>query len=370
MRLASQPSVAIVGSGIVGLANAFWLNRLGCTVTILDASPEPLDASVRNFGMLWPFGLDDPTFSLASRSLVVWREVIETTGMWSSNEGSLHLAYTDIELAVLEEYHRSRGVRRSVKLLSKQETIRECPYVEERSLKGALLSNTEVLVNPRTACLRLIEWLKGQGAVFAPSAHVRSVSRGRVDVGGDSKAFDWVIICPGHKVATFLNAKGDDTGLIPCRLQMTSLDAGPLAERFPSIASTNICRHYPDFMELKSIAALRGEYQRLAPELDEYSLDFMLCRQQNGDLFIGVSHHISPSQSPFSKARIDELILAGCRNMLRSSIPLRVVERWAGTYTKRPGTPFVVKELDDRTTLLTGLGGWHDSRICSSGKCL
>ncbi len=47
---------AIVGAGILGLAHAYHLSRLGRRVIVLERDVRAVGASVRNFGMLWPVG--------------------------------------------------------------------------------------------------------------------------------------------------------------------------------------------------------------------------------------------------------------------------------------------------------------------------
>src|SRR4051794_17815706 len=67
----------VVGAGIIGLAHAYELARRGRRVAVLERSPAPAGASVRNFGMLWPIGqpFGEPR-TLANRSLDTWRKVL------------------------------------------------------------------------------------------------------------------------------------------------------------------------------------------------------------------------------------------------------------------------------------------------------
>ena len=85
---------AVVGAGILGLAHATQLARLGRRVVVFERDPKAQGASVRNFGMIWPIGqpLGD-LHNLASRSRDLWLEVLESAGLWHERTGSLHLSY-------------------------------------------------------------------------------------------------------------------------------------------------------------------------------------------------------------------------------------------------------------------------------------
>ena len=54
--------VAIVGSGIVGLAHAWRAAVRGKSVLVLERSREPRGASIRNFGLICPVCQPEPQF--------------------------------------------------------------------------------------------------------------------------------------------------------------------------------------------------------------------------------------------------------------------------------------------------------------------
>ncbi len=101
---------AVVGAGILGLAHAYHLARLGRRVVVFERSERAAGASVRNFGMLWPIGQPaGPARDLALRSLAIWLDVLREAGLWHGRVGSLHLAYRDDEARVLSEFVESES---------------------------------------------------------------------------------------------------------------------------------------------------------------------------------------------------------------------------------------------------------------------
>ena len=54
--MTNQLDVAIVGGGIVGLAQAWMASRQGAHVGLFERSSVAQGATVRNFGMIWPIG--------------------------------------------------------------------------------------------------------------------------------------------------------------------------------------------------------------------------------------------------------------------------------------------------------------------------
>ncbi|MEM8947458.1 MAG: FAD-dependent oxidoreductase, partial [Planctomycetota bacterium] len=100
-----RPTVVVVGAGIVGLAHAWAAAKRGCKVTVLERDVRARGASVRNFGMVWPIGqpngLNHRT-ALASRLL--WLEFLGDSQIWHQESGSLHLAYREDELSVLQDF--------------------------------------------------------------------------------------------------------------------------------------------------------------------------------------------------------------------------------------------------------------------------
>ena len=89
----------IVGSGIVGLAHAYWASKKGKSVCVLEKNTTCLGASIRNFGLFWPIGQrKNENYELAGESRKVWQEFFNDTGCWNNPTGSMLLAYSQDEM--------------------------------------------------------------------------------------------------------------------------------------------------------------------------------------------------------------------------------------------------------------------------------
>ena len=134
--------IAIVGAGIVGLAHAYMALRKGLRVVLFEREQYAVGASVRNFGLLWAIG-QPPGEHLdrAIRSRKHWQTIMKETGLWLNNNGSLHLAYHDDELSVLQEFVETCGASGyNVQMLSPRQIQKKSEYVQQAGLLRCALN--------------------------------------------------------------------------------------------------------------------------------------------------------------------------------------------------------------------------------------
>src|SRR5262245_53916250 len=138
--------VGVVGAGILGLAHAYHLARRGLRVVVFERHPRAQGASVRNFGMIWPIGQPlGPRYDLARRSRELWLEVLQASGIWHRQCGSLHLAYHDDEVQVLREFTaEALPSERPCELWPASQVTARFPAVRAVGLRGGLWSPVEV----------------------------------------------------------------------------------------------------------------------------------------------------------------------------------------------------------------------------------
>ncbi len=361
----SAEQVAVIGAGIVGLAQAWLAAESGRQVTVIERSQRAAGASIRNFGMIWPIGQPHGTlYQTALRSRSRWLRLATEAGIWVNPCGSLHAAHRGDEQAVLEEFAAAAtGLDISCQLLTAEQVQQKAPLVNPEGLRCGLFSPTELCVNPTEATRSLPAWLSERLGVtfqFGVLASAVEESGGRPEIvfsDGRKQTFDRVIVCGGSDFQTLYPEILAGSGLVACKLQMLAIDGGA-ADYRPGmhLASGLTLRHYRIFEICQSLAKLRQRIAEETPELDEYGIHVMASQNNHGDLILGDSHEYGNRIEPFDDVRIDEWILRELRTLLR--LPSwQLSRRWHGIYAKHPELPVFQHEVRPRVHIFAGTGG-------------
>lgn len=180
----SNKTAVVIGAGIVGLACARALALKGYQVTVYEKNQRAVSASIRNFGMVWPVGQQNgPAYEYATRSRAVWKELGDAAGIWYDEGGSLHLAYHETELRVMEEFATAYQ-ERSCAMLSPSEVLLKSQAVNPEGLIGALWSPQELIVDPREAIAKIAAYLQEQlNVIFNWSTAVTRIEHSTVYFG-------------------------------------------------------------------------------------------------------------------------------------------------------------------------------------------
>lgn len=359
--MSQRADVAVVGGGIVGLAFAWEAARRGKSVVLFDRSERPHGASVRNFGMVWPIGQPlGKAYSRAIRSRERWLELRDRAGLWVEECGSLHLAHADDEDAVLREFADHAGsFGIDCTYLAAPEVARRFPAVNPEGLRGALLSPTELVVNPPEATARLARFLaEAHGVTLRFGKTVVDVDMPRLlTADGEGWQADRVFVCTGADFELLFPQVFAAAGLRRCKLQMMKTRPQPTGWRIgPHVAGGLTLCHYKAFEECRSLSALKRRVEETLPEYVRYGIHVMASQNDRGEVVIGDSHEYDADISLFDKARIDELIVDYLRKLVR--LPdWTVSTRWHGVYAKHPDRPVVFAEPQPGCAVVAALGG-------------
>ncbi len=355
-----RADVAVVGGGIVGLANAWEAARRGLSVVLFERDRQAQGASIRNFGMIWPVGQPADLYPLALRSRERWMELGRHADLWCHPCGSLHIARAADEWAVLQEFAEAvRAAAPNVRLLDPAETRRLCPAVRADGLSGALWSPTEACVDPRQAISRLPVWLSHTfGVALRFGATVAEVNLPLVrTTSGATWHVDRVVVCGGSDFETLFPEIFAVSGLRRCKLQMLRTLPQPGGWRLGPhvVAGLTLC-HYASFRVCPSLPLLRARIEDTLPEYVRLGIHVMASQNHLGEVVIGDSHEYEDAITPFDKQHIDTLILTYLRRFL--DLPdWTIAERWHGVYAKHPTRAVFTHSPQPGVRIMAATGG-------------
>ena len=345
----------VVGAGIVGLATARRLSLLGYQVSVFERTPKAIGASIRNFGMIWPIG--QPNGQLYERALssrAIWKEVMQLSGGWYEEAGSLHMAYKDEELAVIEEFVTERP---ACKIQSAKEVT--SPAVVKNGLLGALWSSEEIIVDPREAILKIPVMFSSQYSVtFHWAEAVTSITYPTVTTVKQRYSADRIYVCSGADFELLYPEVYQNSSITKCKLQMMRLTSQPGNWRIgPALCGGLTLVHYSAFKELSSHATLVDYYLNNHPEYLEWGLNVMVSQNGQGELTIGDSHEYGFDLDPFNRNEVNKMILDYMKTFAHFE-DWSIGSTWNGIYPKMTdGTTDFVHEPEEGVTIINGLGG-------------
>jgi len=351
--------VAIIGGGIVGLAQAWMAARRGYKVVVFEKTSIAQGATVRNFGMIWPIGQPaGELYKIANRSRGFWLELADADVLDVETCGSIHLAHREDEMRVLQEFVDQQT--HAAALISPTEICQRSALVNPEGLLGGMFSATELRVDPRTAAERIRRWLKREFSVqFHFETLITSIN-GKEVLSSDGQKWnaEKIIICSGSDLHTLYPEYFAKSDLVLCKLQMlrSVAQSKPLSENIPHIASGLTLRHYESFNGCPSLDLLKQRIKTESPELDKFGIHVMASQFQSGEIILGDSHEYGKDISPFDKIEIDELMIRELKNVIRLD-DWKVKEKWHGIYAKHPDLPVYEEQINPTVSLFVGTGG-------------
>lgn len=366
----SKRTAIVIGAGIVGLATARALAIRGYQVTIFERNERAVGASIRNFGMVWPIGQPNgELFERAMLSRSIWKEIAEEANIWHDEVGSLHIAYHDDELQVMEEYVEASKSIRDCALLTPAQALGKSPAVNPDHLKAALWSPSEMIVEARAAIGQIAQYLADKhGVEFYWNTAIAEINKTTVRSGSRTWSADEIFVCGGAEFETLYPELFAAAPITKCKLQMMRMVAQPDGWRIgPSLCGSLSMAHYPGFQVAASLPALRERYEEQYAEYLKWGIHVMAAQNHTGELTIGDSHEYGLVHDPFDKDFINKMILAYLGTFTRLK-DTRIVQTWNGILPKlTDGRTELVLEPEAGVTIINGLGG--NGMTLSFGLC-
>lgn len=353
--------VAIVGAGIVGLAHAVAALDAGHRVTVVEQDSAAVTASVRNFGHACVSVQAGEIGELAVRAREIWLGLIERTGLEARVSGTLAVARSAAEAAVLEDL-AGRDSAMPSELLTGEAAGRVLGTAGSavQPVAGLLLPK-DLTANPRTAVARIAAWVDAheRGEVrFRTTA--TAVETGLLTTSRGGIRADRIVVAAGHLLGRLLPDTAGAGEVRECALQMTRVMAPTGLALGPAVLTGTSMLRYGAFAG-PAVEALRTEILRDRPELLEIGANVMFTHQQDGTLLVGDSHEDFDSAPPFLRERWSRILLDEAARLLGlgSGTDFEVLERWQGVYATSARQDLLVESPVDGVTAVavtTGVG--------------
>lgn len=353
--------IVIVGAGILGLAHAVAALDAGYRVTVLEQDAAAITASVRNFGHVGASVQAGELGELARESLPIWLGLVQRAGVEARRSGTLAIARSAAEAAVLEEVVADRapeGARLFTGAAAAEELRIDAGNAAAGRIRAGLFLPADITANPRTAVARIAAWVDAheRGEVrFSTTVH--SVDTGAVETNRGRFEADEIIVATGHVMGRLFPELAETAGVRECALQMARVRAPHAMGLGPAVLTGTSMLRYGRFAG-PAAEALRAELLSERPELGEIDANVMFTQQADGTLLVGDSHMTHAAAPPFLDERWSQILLDEVASVLGAG-RLEVLERWQGLYaTSAKGDLLKARPAPGVTaiTLTTGVG--------------
>lgn len=337
MSASSSFALAVVGSGIVGLAHAYEAARRGLRVVVIDKDHRCVGASIRNFGFITVSGQRaGDTWRRAMHSRNTWAEVGAAAGIPVLHRGLWLLARRPESRPVIEAF-AATDMGRDCAVYGAADAASLAPWLRTDDADSALYSPHELRVESRTAIPRLAHWLaEVHGVSFLWGQEVlgyeaQASGAVRLQTAQQTLDVERAVLCPGTELNGVASSVLQPHALQLTRLQMLRVHPEPgFRLGAAAMADLSLVRYhgYADLPEAQPLKALMAQVE---PDCLANGIHLIAVQSADGSLVVGDSHHNDATPEPFARDEVDALIL----RQLRLTLNLErctVAERWVGMY--------------------------------------
>ena len=331
--------LVVVGAGIVGLAHAWYANNQGLRTAVVERNEQAVGASIRNFGHACITAQTGTTREYAEIARSDWLQFGSAADAWVQETGTVVVARTEAEEAVLSEFAAERSDE--VQLLNSKETADTLGRQSFGIRSGAFMPR-DLRVDPLDAIPRMASYLSAQGVDFFFDTNVGTVRTGEVQTSRGVLNASHVVLAVGHDVDRFFPDLADTFAVERCRLRMLEIEPPRGIRLRPAVFTGSSLLRYDAFRQLDSIEAVQTSIERTNPELLEHDVNHMITQRPDGILIVGDTHHRDKLETPFESERSDQLLIAETARLFDvSEASLAIRRRWRGVYASSSLTNFI-----------------------------
>lgn len=344
MNTPQEYDLAVVGAGIVGLGHAAAAMERGLRVVVIDRATAIVGSTVRNFGHVGTSAHAGEAREYAERARELWLRYAPRAGFWLRQPGTLVVARSEEERAVLAE--AGEGV-----LLSADEVERRSPV--QGAVGGAFLAG-DVQVDPREAAPALAGYLERRGVEFRWRTTALSVEPGVLHTSRGEIRAQAIVFAVNFDVDHLFPEIAERHGIIRCGLDMMLADGIGLG--VPVLTGSSMLR-YSAFAATPAAAAVRALFAAEDPDILSRDVNQMYTERPDGTLLVGDTHYRDVTVEPFQDEAAFELLDRLARELFGRR-RLRYRQRWQGVYASAPQDFLRAAPLDGVrvVSVTTGIG--------------
>lgn len=370
-----KADLVVVGAGTVGLAHAAEAAARGMSVLVVERDPRPLGASVRGDGHAAVTTQEGVALACALATRERWLKLGREAGFWVRQTGSVAVARTEAELAVLDDLV---AMRDGDAVLLDPAGVRERTAVTCEDIVGGVLLPLDVRLEPRESVPALAAWLADRPGVdltWSTAVHTLEPGSGctLVRTSRGEVVAKRVVVAVGQDVDRFFPdvAAGADVRQVRRQaLRVAAPDgAGDAPEGRPAVLGGTALLHHAAFASSPALADVRERLRTRAREVLDHEVHLAFTSRADGTLVVG-SARTPDAVAPYRSEAADTALLAEAATLLGGRP--RVLERWSVTGLESatparghawrgpglvPGGPFVVADPMPGVRSVTVLSG-------------
>lgn len=365
----------VVGAGAMGTFHAYHAASAGMSVLLVEKDQQPVNATVRNFGMVIASGMAGKWFDYGVYGTELYKSIQQRYDVSVRNNGSLYIASDDSEQALIHALKaRYDSLGYEAQLITQGDLMGKHPVLNASYCREALYFPQEVSVEPNLFIHRLHEYM---AEIFPNLDFKRSTTAIECNVSGSGvvltvaggKQFRGAraAICSGHDFKLLFPSIFSHQTLSVSKLQILRTRPDKSLALEGNIATGLSIRRYEAFTSLPEYASISTP-EHLA-ELQKYGIHILFKKAIDGSVIIGDSHEYQKAGEDEKlgyelKQHINEMMLKEARRIANIDTT-HLSESWAGYYGLHDTEEIFEFDIENKIFIATAIGG--KGMTCSAG---